>query len=54
MKNEKFRLTGAIQGNHMKTSAGKYLSNFVADTAMWFHILKRKYYKFEVITSFKY
>lgn len=45
MKNEKCRLTEGIQGNHMKTSAAKCLSNFVADTAMWFDILKRKYYK---------
>lgn len=53
MKNEKFRLTEGIQGNDMKTSAEKYLSNFVADTPMWFDTSKRKYYKFIVITSFK-
>lgn len=52
MKNEKFKLTEGIQGNCMKTSAEKYLSNFVADTAMWFDIFKRKYYKFKVMTGF--
>lgn len=35
-----------MYGNYMETSAEKYLSKFVAATALWFDILKIKYRNF--------